>query len=490
MNFFKEKTIIYGAVFFCLAFPFSLKSAEEKPYDIDYWYLTWMQIPLFADFLNDVNCPSDTSISTSSAKKVFKNKLTRILDPKIDFYKKHPESIPKEVVIRKSDSYEKHFLSWYMPKSKWKMVLETPRQKGFQWANWGFPVLWQKDSHGGKRFVLFFLNGSEVKSITDDDFAKLQKKAVYWLSPEKHNIEEIYKSLEKGNRQEKLFAMKLLVLKKDKKSLPLILPKISDKDFHNMCILAIKEMGNKDDIPVLIKAFYLPFANIPEIIVTMCSIGGKQVNKELNTWLSDPELSRGVKDKIKQGILQANYKPAIAIFLPSLRSSNKNQREEAGWILKQLGYFPKRKGVFEKKVTTPDGFVVSLILDKNKFKPMEKILVKLRFVNNTDSTIILRRNGYNPIINFKTLQNGGIVPYTRYGEKRKNPNSLFGPRGGMPVVIKPSKFFETAICISKLFDLSLSADYLLSFDINFFIALKNKKEKKSIKINNIPFSIQ
>lgn len=186
---------------------------------------------------------------------------------------------------------------------------------------------------------------------------------------------------------------------------------------------------------------------------------------------------------------KAKYNPAIKILLPFLK--DKECAKEIESLLKELGYFPKIKGSVSKEVKSKSGVIVALILPKGKFKSSESVIMKLRIINNSETFIYLNR-AFRPKIFYKTLNGGRAVPMTRHGQRWYSPNRFgyFSPPGGMPFRIKPGKYYSEKIYLSQIFDLTLTSDYLISCDINYYIKENEEQKKQILKIENLPLTIK
>lgn len=485
---FSIKQIIYVGIFYFLILFFSESIyGEDKSNDVSHWYLDQLRRVLHSTYSKKIVYPEKDSISIVSAEKVFGIQLSDTLKPIIDGYKESPESIPKGLTLKEiatiTEDSNSRFLSWFMPVDKWKL-LEQETDNKFQWNKLGFPLIWDKKPNlDGKINIII---GRWIETIPEKKFEKLIEHAKEWLTPEKQDLEKIRMDLKNGDKVEKDFAIRMLICKNDIKSLPFIAQYLSDKDLQNTCLLAIQELGTREDIPQLIKAFYFPKANISGIIQAMCKIGGREVNNELKDWLNDPEISYEVKQKILIGILHTNYKPAIEILVPFLK--DKKIGPETKELLKELGYFPPIKGEIKKETKTKDGVIFSIVLKKARFQQLEPVFMDVRIINNSKNEIEL----FLPIkLEILFVDKKREVPMTRYGEMVNKPRSNpgFGSSQGGSIIL-PNKNFSSETNLSKIFDLSLNAEYLLSVEISFLSVGDDNQAKQTIKIKEITFSIE
>lgn len=483
---FSIRQMIYIGLFHFLVLLFSGNIyGKDKSNDVSFWYLNQLGGVLRVTYSKQLFYPDNDSISIVPAEKVFGDQFSDALKPIIDEYKESPKSIPKgltfkeiHTITQKSNS---RFLSWFMPVDKWKS-LEKETDNKFQWNKLGFPLIWdKKPNFDGKINAII---GRWVETIPEKKFEKLIEHAKEWLTPEKQDVETIRMNLKNGDKVDKDFAVRMIIRKNEVKSLPLIAKYLPDSDLQNTCLLAFQEMGTKNDIPEFIKTFYIPKSNISGIVKTMCKIGGKEVNTELNDWLNDPETSYDVKQKILIGILQANYKPAIKILVPLVK--DKKIGAETKELLKELGYFPSSKSELKKESKTKDGIIFSLVLKQSRFKHIEPVFMNVRVINNSKNKIKLLLPVKLEII---SVDKKTEVPMKRYGEMLYKTRSNLGFGRQAFSFIFPNKNFSSEINLSRIFDLSLPTKYLLSGEISFLSAGDDNQTKRTIKIKEIPFSI-
>lgn len=426
------------------------------------------------------------SVSVVSAEKVFtSNVLTKYRNNLVsdEYQKNNPPINPKgKTPIEKWGS---SYNSWYMSLENWEDIKE------FRWGSYPFPVLWDKNpQENGNINVMFFGGGLAVaKQIKLKDFKDLQLRTIQWLTPSKQDVSSYIQALEKGNVIEKDFAIRMLIRKQEISTLPKICDYLNDKSLQKTSLLAIEKMGTKKDLPILIKTFYLPKAPTLDIVYTMCKIGGKRVDKELEDWLNDKDIPKQTKNKILNGILKAHYKPALGFLVPLLKNPVVKYRTKH--VLDKLGYFPPIKGSIRKEIKLHNGVKAIVVILKQNFSLNEPVSTEIRVVNDSPQTIYLRRP-FRFKLKYKSKGKIKEVPMTRYGKILfNNKLSAFAPREMNSLYVKPGSFFSEKIDLGKIFHCTEKDEYFFSCIINYkTLGAKEKEEEKLINFKSISFFIK
>jgi hypothetical protein len=135
---------------------------------------------------------------------------------------------------------------------------------------------------------------------------------------------------------------------------------------------------------------------------------------------------------------------------------------------------------------TVEGQALSIMTNKNKYAPLELILLDV-VLKNVAKVDIYYINGAHPFDMYTVkvlLPDGKEAPYTRFG------NHLSQRRNHQPAttssVLKPGKQVSDSIELTRLYDMSLSGDYTISLQRQLWrgdaIDPKLKIESNSITI--------
>lgn len=472
----------------------NLLAKDKKPTDLGYLYLdwVWLTITCCGDIPDKLVYPEDNSISFTEAEKIFKRQLDVKYTDRVRSILKRPEYV--NLKVDNPASWRGRYLSWLMPKEKWKMLSnDVPLRKRFLWGDYGFPMIWDKESTNGIRNVMMYggKKGKVVK-IEDKEFEELIHFAKLWLTPDKKTSEYYLKRLKEGDIHEMAFAIRMLARKKDVSVLPFVRKYIKYRWFQDACYLALEEMGEESDIPTLIKLTKQPQTNIWGIVIAMCKIGGPEVDKQLAIWLNNNQKRNKYswQNGLPLGIIDAQYKPAIKILQPLLKDPK--TKWDAKSILWDLGVFPQEPGTVSKETKAEDGFWVRTILNKGPYKLNKPINVKMLFINNTKGTVYFTRK-YNPKVVLKST--GKDLPFTKLGHREiRSPNDYKRGNFGMPYYsVRANKgrgrnYIEISpVNLTMTFDFKAPGEYLFSCNVEYWF---KHDEKRYLKVENLPFTIK
>ena len=451
--------------------------------------LSMLKLPPLDRFcLTELKYPEDDSISIVPAEMIFSRAV-----PDISSYARINQQTENQEGKKVSS-----LRSWLMSVEKWKRLVPLITDEEFRWGSLQFPLIWETipDSEGKIPFIDMDLF-RRFQAVPENDFKELLLRARQWIEHDKHSAETFRSLLEKGDPRERDFAIRMLVLKNDKESLPLIKKNLLSRELQAICLDAIQAMGSENDIHDLIKAFYTPGGRfVGRVIEVMCLVGGPKVNPELRDWLNDPGIAVNTKWQILSGIEQSNYKPAIKILVPLLK--DKQLGAGVKELLMKLGYMPTVAGQVLKECRTKDGVILQISLPKSNYDPLDPVVMTILATNNSNTDIVINKG-----INVSTqvfFSDGNLTPKTSFtlAPAMYQPDIPFltlKPNPQPPRIfsvenIPSGRSYSSNYNLSQFFDLSLSADYYATFQTTYSFVGDDDQPVHQLIIEKIPFTVK
>lgn len=234
------------------------------------------------------------------------------------------------------------FETWCMPAEKWQLA------KLFYWCpergkgSYSFPVAWTKrpDLYGD--MVVFLQMDGSCLYLPSSEFKKCLDAATDWVLPEKIPLDKVHTKLKSGAVEDRIFAIRVLGIKKDPQHIELISSSLKDGDFDVRIagIWALGMVGSTNGIQVLKSALDDKEGVRRAIAEALGRIGGEDTVSTLEMLLQDK--SALVRRTGAKAMGESQSPKGVDALVKVLADSDQPTRQAALESLRKLGWKPVR----------------------------------------------------------------------------------------------------------------------------------------------------